>query len=49
MILDYVVGKGPKPSREEATAILLALEDNAATAKRGCNAEVEKDLFRGAK
>jgi len=48
-ILDYVAGKGPKPSREEATAILLALADNAATAKRAYNAEIVKDLFGNAK
>jgi len=38
--LDYVAGKGPKPTRERATAILLSLADNAATAK---------DLFGNAK
>ena len=48
-ILDYVAGKGPKPSREEAAAILLGLADNAATAKCGYNAEIVKDLFGNAK
>jgi hypothetical protein len=47
--LDYVAGKGPKPSWGQATAILLSLADDAATAKCGSNAQIVKDLFGNAK
>lgn len=48
-ILDYVAGKGPKPSQAEATEIMLALADNAATAKCRYNADEVQAIFGGRK
>jgi endoglucanase len=46
-ILKYVAGKGAKPSQAEATAIMFALADNAATEKCHFNPEVLDALFGG--
>ena len=48
-ILDYVAGKGPKPAQAEAVSILMALADNAATAKCGYNQENAEAVFGKAK
>ncbi|MGA2859229.1 MAG: cellulase family glycosylhydrolase [Candidatus Sulfotelmatobacter sp.] len=44
-ILKYVRSKGPKPSPEEAAAIMLALADNAATDKCAFNAANASAIF----
>jgi endoglucanase len=44
-ILDYVSGKGPQPSRAEASTIMLSLADNSATSSCTWNDGLVQALF----